>query len=216
MRRPDPIVDENISATTRSGHTLEGMIIVTTISPLAGLEKILSDLEAFDRDLHEHPELSFQEHRTAAEIQLNIRTFDPKVREKVLAAGERIITAEAAAAGAPKDPETSVIDTYPLTVNNAEAVARTTAALRETFGADHVFDPGPNPGSEDAGIFATAAKAPLCYWFFGILDPDRFGEDLHQAMSDYAAGKLDASKYPGTPPPTLPCSNRRSPSASRR
>lgn len=131
-----------------------------------------------------------------AEIQINIRTFDPGGRQTVLAAVQRIVKAEAAASGAPKDPEISVIDTFPLTVNDAEGVARTTAALRETFGADHVFDPGPNLGSEDAGIFATAAKAHLCYWFFGILDPARFGDDPHQAMRDYAEGKLDMSKYP--------------------
>ncbi len=33
---------------------------------LAGLDDLLSDLEAFYRDVHAHPELSLQEHRTAA------------------------------------------------------------------------------------------------------------------------------------------------------
>src|SRR5271167_2075716 len=38
-------------------------------------------------------------------IKLNVRTFDEGVRKRVLAAIERIATAEAAASGAPKVPE---------------------------------------------------------------------------------------------------------------
>jgi len=38
-------------------------------------------------------------------IQLNVRTFDEGVRQRVLAAIIRIVNAEAAASGAPKPPE---------------------------------------------------------------------------------------------------------------
>lgn len=40
-----------------------------------------------------------------AELLLSIRTFEPSVLAKVMAAIERIVNAEAAAAGAPKPPE---------------------------------------------------------------------------------------------------------------
>jgi hippurate hydrolase len=45
------------------------------------------------------------------------------------------------------------------------------AALRETFGAEHVPDPGPVTGSEDFGVFGSAAGVPSCYWLFGGVDP---------------------------------------------
>ncbi|MFE9583049.1 amidohydrolase [Nocardia sp. NPDC006044] len=137
------------------------------------------------------------------ELKVNIRTFTPEVREKVLAAVERIIKAEAAAAGAPTEPEISVIDTFPVLVNDPDAIARTAAAFRDTLGIP-VLDPGPQPGSEDAGHFATAAEAPLCYWHFGALDPKLFGDaaaDPDTFRSAFAAGRIDPTKIPATHTP---------------
>ena len=47
-------------------------------------------------------------------IKLNVRTFDESVRKHVLAAIERIVNAEAAASGAPRPPEITTLDHYPL------------------------------------------------------------------------------------------------------
>ncbi len=47
-----------------------------------------------------------------AVIKLNVRTFDAGVRERVLAAIERIVNAEAAASGAPRKPEITTLDWY--------------------------------------------------------------------------------------------------------
>src|SRR3546814_7009208 len=49
-----------------------------------------------------------------AVIKLNLRTFDAGVRERVLASIERIVNAEAAASGAPRKPEITPLDRYPL------------------------------------------------------------------------------------------------------
>ena len=54
-------------------------------------------------------------------IKLNVRTFDAGVRKRVLAAIERIVNAEAAASGAPRAPEITTLDRYPLNVNDGEA-----------------------------------------------------------------------------------------------
>ena len=51
-------------------------------------------------------------------IKLNVRTFDAGVRKRVLAAIERIVNAEAAASGAPRAPEITPLDRYPLNVND--------------------------------------------------------------------------------------------------
>nr|WP_308162723.1 amidohydrolase [Nocardia alni] len=109
-----------------------------------------------------------------AELQLNIRTYTPEVRERVLTAVRRIIQAEATASGAQRDPDIEVIDTFPITTNDPGAVDRTLEALGARFGAHNIIDPGPVTGSEDVGIFATASGAPLCYWFIGGTDPATF------------------------------------------
>ncbi|MFD4634494.1 amidohydrolase [Streptomyces sp. NPDC058284] len=108
-----------------------------------------------------------------AELQLNIRSYTPEVRARVLAAVERIIKGEAVTAGAEREPEITEIDTFPILTNDADAVERTTAAIGAVVGAERIVDPGQVTGSEDVGIFATAAgrEVPLCYWLFGGADP---------------------------------------------
>src|SRR3546814_2659460 len=59
-----------------------------------------------------------------AVIKLNLRTFDAGVRERVLASIERIVNAEAAASGAPRKPEITPLDRYPLNVNDEIASNR--------------------------------------------------------------------------------------------
>jgi hypothetical protein len=46
-----------------------------------------------------------------------VHTFDEGARKRVLAAIERIVNGEAAATGAPKAPEITSLDRYPLGVN---------------------------------------------------------------------------------------------------
>ncbi|MFD9637086.1 amidohydrolase, partial [Streptomyces violascens] len=46
---------------------------------LRGLDAIRADLAAVYRDLHAHPELSFAEHRTAAEVADRAREFGCEV-----------------------------------------------------------------------------------------------------------------------------------------
>ncbi|MFD6436427.1 amidohydrolase [Streptomyces venezuelae] len=108
-----------------------------------------------------------------AELKINIRSYTPEVRAKVLAAVERIVKGEAATAGAEREPEITEIDTFPVLDNDADAVAKTMAAVGAVLGEDRVFDPGPVTGSEDVGYFATSAdrEIPLCYWLFGGADP---------------------------------------------
>ena len=69
-------------------------------------------------------------------IKLNVRTFDDGVRKRVLAAIERIVNAEAEASGAPRKPEITTLDHYPLNVNDREASKRVVEAFREHFGTE--------------------------------------------------------------------------------
>jgi hippurate hydrolase len=109
-------------------------------------------------------------------IKLNVRTFDEGVRKRVLAAIERIVNAEAAASGAPRPPEITTLDRYPLNVNDPEASARVVNAFRRYFPADRVRHTGAAPASEDFGSFGTEWHAPSVFWFIGGTDPGTYAK----------------------------------------
>lgn len=109
-----------------------------------------------------------------AELQLNIRSYDEATRTRILDAVDRIVRGEAAAAGAPQDPTVTETEQFPVVVNDAAALSRTLDAFTAWLGAENVMDPGAGAGSEDVGILATAAGAPLSYWLLGGTDPALF------------------------------------------
>lgn len=106
-----------------------------------------------------------------AVIKLNVRTFDAGVRKHVLAAIERIVNAEAEASGAPRKPEITSLDSYPLNVNDEAASLRVAEAFRRYFSPERVKHTGPAPASEDFGCFGTAWQVPSVFWFVGGTDP---------------------------------------------
>ena len=109
-------------------------------------------------------------------IKLNVRTFDAGVRKRVLAAIERIVKAEAEASGAPRAPEITPLDRYPLNVNDKDASERVAEAFRAHFSTDRVMHTGPAPASEDFGCFGTEWNAPSVFWFVGGTDPDTYAK----------------------------------------
>jgi hippurate hydrolase len=109
-------------------------------------------------------------------IKLNVRTFDAGVRTRVLDAIERIVNAEAAASGAPRKPEITTLDHYPLNVNDREASKRLVDAFRGHFGAERVRETGPAPASEDFGSFGTEWHVPSVFWFVGGTDPETYAK----------------------------------------
>jgi hippurate hydrolase len=117
-------------------------------------------------------------------IKLNVRTFDEGVRKHVLDAITRIVNAEAEASGAPRKPEITPIDAYPLNVNDQTASDRIATTFRAYFSADRVKHTGPAPASEDFGCFGTAWKVPSVFWFVGGNDPGIYAKAK-------AAGKLN-------------------------
>jgi metal-dependent amidase/aminoacylase/carboxypeptidase family protein len=94
----------------------------------------------------------------------------------VLAAIERTVKAEAAASGAPRAPETTPRDRYPLNVNDREASTRVAHAFHRHVPPDRVWQTGPAPASEDFGSFGTEWQAPSVFWFVGGTDPDTYAK----------------------------------------
>ena len=110
-----------------------------------------------------------------ATLELSLRYPDDAARDRVLEKVDRIVRAEAAASGA-EEPTIVTVHTLPPTINDDEATARVTDALRRAFGEDSVLDPGMFTGSEDVSWFARESGASLVYWFWGGVDPQRFAD----------------------------------------
>ncbi len=109
-------------------------------------------------------------------IKLNIRTYDENVRKRILASIERIVNAEAAASGAPRPPQITPLDRYPLAVNDPQASERVGAAFRQHFSAARVREAGPATASEDFGSFGAEWHAPSVFWFVGGIDPEVYAK----------------------------------------
>jgi amidohydrolase len=135
-------------------------------------------------------------------IRLNVRTFDEGVRKQVLAAIERIVNAEAAAAGAPKPPEITPLDRYSLVTNDVEATEKVVDAFRQNFPGGSVEQTKPTMASEDFGCFGAQWHAPAVYWFFGGDDPEVY----EKAKKDGTLSELPTNHNPRFAPvihPTL-------------
>jgi amidohydrolase len=109
-----------------------------------------------------------------AELLISVRSFDPQVRQRTLAAIERIVRAEANASAAQRDPEIELFDSFPALVNDPAAVERTRPALEALVGTGRIVDPGRVTASEDVGRLASAADVPCVFWLLGGSDPAQF------------------------------------------
>jgi metal-dependent amidase/aminoacylase/carboxypeptidase family protein len=122
-----------------------------------------------------------------AELGLSVRTFSTEVRDRVLAAIERIARGEAVTAGAPRVPDVELAVSFPAVINDEAACARTLPALQSV--SPMIVDPGPVTGSEDVCMFASAAGAPYVYWLLGSADPAGF--DGATTIDEIAARSRD-------------------------
>ncbi|SDB80008.1 hippurate hydrolase [Raineyella antarctica] len=102
-----------------------------------------------------------------AELLLNLRTYDTAVREKIVAAVERIVRAECEASGSPQEPTFEYYDQYPLTSNDVETNTVVTSAFVQHFGADRVEHLDPITASEDFSNIPDQLGVPYVYWGLG-------------------------------------------------
>ncbi len=109
-----------------------------------------------------------------AELLVNIRFYSEAVRSTLLEAIRRIVTAECAASGSPRDPEFDVFENAPLTDNDAHVTARLDTAFSTALGADTLITAPLITGSEDFSDLARGVGAPYSFWLFGGADPRLF------------------------------------------
>src|ERR1700756_3046788 len=110
-----------------------------------------------------------------AEMGLTVRTFKPDVRKQILAAITRIANAEAAAAGAPREPLVERYEGTDLVYNNPALAQRLKAPLEAALGKDKVVISEPIAPSEDFSYFIEQG-VPGFYFSLGGADPEKFAE----------------------------------------
>ncbi len=108
-----------------------------------------------------------------AEMGLTIRTRKPEVRQQILAAITRIAKAEAAAAGAPREPLVERYEGTDLVYNNPALAERLRAPLEAALGKDKVVTGEPITPSEDFSYFVNQG-VPGFYFSLGGADPEKF------------------------------------------
>jgi hippurate hydrolase len=137
-------------------------------------------------------------------IKLNVRTFDAEVRLRVLAAIERIVNAEAEASGAPRKPEITPLDRYPLNLNDEAASNRIAEAFRAHFSPERVHHTGPAPA---ARILAVSAQPGMFHQCSGssagltrkLMPKQKRPERLISCRSTIALSLLRRSTRPWKP-----------------
>jgi len=109
-----------------------------------------------------------------AELLINIRYYSDAVRSLMLNSIRRIVTAECAAAGSPREPEFDVYESAPLTDNDPAVTRRVTEAFASTLGDDVMISAQRLTGSEDFSDIARAVNAPYSFWLLGGTDPELY------------------------------------------
>jgi amidohydrolase len=109
-----------------------------------------------------------------AHIGLNIRTQSAHVQQQILDAIRRMAEADAQAFRAPKRPEITTSDAYPLTSNSEPIDQRVRTIHRALLGPEHVVDLPTMMFSEDFSEYGLPGRhhydgepVPYCYWLFG-------------------------------------------------
>src|SRR6266436_7421692 len=138
-------------------------------------------------------------------MQINVRTYKPDVRERVLAAIDRIAKGCAAAAGIPPDraPIVEVLQDQftPATYNNPELTKRLVAVWKKQLGAENVEATDPTMGGEDFSEYSLPDHSiPACDFHIGAVDPAKIAESKKSGTS---LPSLHSSKFAPVPEPTI-------------
>ena len=138
-------------------------------------------------------------------MQITVRTYKSKVRERVLADIDRIAKGCAAAAGIPAElaPIVSVSkDLVALAAyNNPELTKRLVAVWKKSLGDENVEIVDPTMGGDDFSEYSLPDHSiPAVYFHFGAVDPAKIAE-FKQAGKELPT--LHSSKFAPVPEPTI-------------
>ena len=135
-------------------------------------------------------------------LQLTVRSYSPEVREKLIASITRIVKAEAAAAGATKEPLVALERGPSATWNDPALTKRLATVLTGILGDKKVVEGKPRMGAEDFSEFGRAGVPAAILWV-GAADPaklaaaERAGASLPPLHSSQFAPEREATLRTG-------------------
>ncbi len=137
-------------------------------------------------------------------MQLTVRTYKEDVRQRVLAAIERITKGIALAAGIPEDraPIVKVSETEvtAATYNNPELSERLAVVFKRALGDENVVRIAPIMASEDFGYLSLDQKIPSTVFWLGAVDPMKVKQSKE---SGKPLPSLHSALFAPLPEPTL-------------
>jgi hippurate hydrolase len=138
-------------------------------------------------------------------MQLTVRTYKKEVRDKALAAIDRIARGIAAAAGVPPDRSPVVTvrqdEVCPAMYNNPELTKRLVAVWKKSLGDENVEIVDPTMGGEDFSEYSLPDHSiPAVNFHFGAVDPGKIA-DYKKAGKELPS--LHSSKFAPVPEPTI-------------
>jgi amidohydrolase len=139
-------------------------------------------------------------------MQLTVRSYKDEVRERVLAAIERIAKGCAIAAGLPQDkmPEVNVRrdEFTPATYNNPELTKRLVGVWRKSLGEQNVEMVDATTGGEDFSEFSLPDHSiPAVDFHVGAVAPEKIAESKKTDAPPLPS--LHSSKFAPVPEPTI-------------
>jgi amidohydrolase len=138
-------------------------------------------------------------------MQLTVRTYKPDVRERVLAAIDRVAKGIAAAGGVPPDREPIVTvskDQFtPATYNNPQLTKRLVVVWRKSLGRENVEIVDPTMGGEDFSEYSLPDHSiPAVDFHVGAVPPEKITESKKTGTP---LPSLHSSKFAPVPEPTI-------------
>lgn len=131
-------------------------------------------------------------------LQLTVRSYSEKTREKLLSAIKRKALAAAASAGAP-EPLLEFSDATPALKNDERLVERVVPVFIRVFGQENVVSVEPSMGGEDFSQYGLAG-VPIFMFRLGSIDPQRMADLAKQGKE---LPSLHSPVYYPDPQPTL-------------
>ncbi|HJX98072.1 MAG TPA: amidohydrolase [Chthoniobacterales bacterium] len=138
-------------------------------------------------------------------MQLTVRTYKAEVRDRVLAAIDRIAKGIAAAGGVPADraPVVNVLKDQltPSTYNNPELTKRLVEVWKKVLGPDSVEIVDPTMGGEDFSEYSLPDHSiPAVDFHIGAVDPEKIAQFKKEGKE---LPTLHSSKFAPVPEPTI-------------
>lgn len=108
-----------------------------------------------------------------AELSVTVRAATDPALERAVEAARRIVRAECAASGCPRDPEITLTSRSPALLPDPAATAAVRAAHEREFGRHRVLDWPGSMATEDFPRFA-AGGVRTAYWMVGTASPGQW------------------------------------------